>query len=87
MQGFQCIDPYLPEPSLITYEGYLREKLWVLFFLRLNTLLSSASKGFLCFFPNWGHNVSGTNLSNNSQNRATIPMITAIIQCYQGNPP
>ena len=87
MQDFQCIDPCLPEPSLMTCEGYLNEKLWVLFFLRLKILVSSVSIGFFCFFPNWGHIESGISLSRSSHTSDTKPMIMAMSQCYHGNPP
>lgn len=81
-------EPCLPDPSLYNSpEGCLKEKLWVLFFLKLSTLWSSSSMGFFCFFPNWGHKVSGMNFKIKATTQLSAPKITAMIQCYQGRPP
>lgn len=80
-------DPYLPEFSLATWPlGFLNEKLWVLFLLKLRTLLSSCSSGSFFFEPNCGHQVIGTKVKTKRQSHVPNPQTIAMTQCSHGRP-
>ena len=79
MESGQWKDPYLLDPSLLIKfpTGCLKEKLWVLFFLRFITP-SRSFNGSTYFAPNWGQKESGINLSIASQNICPTPNAIAI---------